>query len=269
MLYDVIIPVAVFIVLGILMGGALYIASKVFAVETDERTAKIIDALPGANCGGCGYAGCAALAEAIVKGEAEVSACPVGGAASAASISDIMGVEFAEKVKLRACIMCFGKTQYVQKKYIYNGISDCVAASKLGGGDKLCPSGCIGLGNCVNKCKFDAISIVDGIAVVDDKKCTGCGECLKACPKSLIKLISSDSKCFVGCMSCDNRKVTSKYCDVGCIGCRICEKNCSYGAVKVNGFIASIDNEKCIGCGVCAEKCPRGIISFIKSNQER
>lgn len=257
---EILLPVLVFLGLGGLMGIMLAVASRAFAVKTDERVEAIMEILPGANCGGCGYAGCNALAESIVKGEAKCSACPVGGDEAAKAISAVMGVESTGAVRLRAQVMCSGTSEYARKKYIYEGEQDCIAATKLGGGDKLCPNGCIGLGTCVRKCPFGAIVLVDGVAVVDYHKCRGCGVCANACPKGLIRLIPFDSYHWVGCMAVENGKTTRKYCEVGCIGCNICAKNCSEGAISVTDFVASIDYEKCTGCNTCVDKCPRQII---------
>ena len=257
---DVLIPVLIFAGLGVLFGLILAIASKVFEVKVDERVPKVKECLPGANCGGCGFSGCAALAEAIVKGEAKPTACSVGGAEVAKQIGAIMGVEVGETVRMRAQVMCSGTSEYAKKKYIYEGAQDCISASKLAGGDKLCPNGCIGLGTCVTSCPFDAISVESGVAVIDYKKCEGCGVCTHACPKGIIKLIPYNSRHWVGCMSVEKGAVTRKQCEVGCISCKICEKTCEYDAIHVNGFVASIDYDKCVGCGKCVEKCPRHII---------
>ena len=257
---DVLIPVAIFAGLGLLFGAILAIAAKVFEVKVDERVPKIIECLPGANCGGCGYSGCAALAEAIVKGEAKPNACTVGGNEAAQKIGAIMGVEVAETVRMRAQVMCSGTSEFAKKKYIYAGAADCVSASKLGGGDKLCPNGCIGLGTCAAACPFDAIHVENGVAVVDYKKCEGCGTCVYACPKNIIKLIPYNSRHWVGCMSVEKGAMTRKQCDVGCISCKMCEKACEYDAIKVTDFVAAINYDKCVGCGKCVEKCPRHII---------
>lgn len=257
----ILIAVGIFAALGLVFGAVLAIASRVFAVETDERAAKIAEALPGANCGGCGYPGCAELAKAIAEGSAPITACPAGGSTSAAAIGKILGFDVEEKpVRMRAQVMCSGTGELSRRKYIYAGARDCIAAAKLGGGDRVCPNGCTGLGSCVSSCKYDAISVVSGVAVVDYRKCEGCGACVRACPKGIIKLIPFDSAHWVGCMSVDKGALTRKYCDAGCIACHLCEKACPVGAITVNGFTASIDYTKCIDCGACVEKCPRHII---------
>lgn len=256
----ILLPVLIFIGLGLLMGALLALASKLFAVKKDEKAEAIKECLPGANCGGCGYSGCEAYAAAVSAGEAPVNKCSVGGAEAASKIAQIMGVDAGAQVRMRAQVMCSGTGEYAKKKYIYEGIDDCVAASKIGGGDKMCKNGCIGLGNCVRACPFDAIVVEDGVAAVDYSKCKGCGICVSACPKGIIKLIPFDAKHWVGCMSVDDGKNTRKVCDVGCISCKICQKNCPAGAINVDNFVASIDYDKCTGCDICTDKCPRHII---------
>ncbi len=257
---DVLIPVLVFIGLSLLMGVLLAVASKVFAVRKNEKAEAILEILPGANCGGCGYSGCAALAEAIAKGDAKINQCTVGGAEAAEKIAAVMGVEATKTVRMRAQVMCSGTSELARKKYLYAGIPDCIAASKIGGGDKMCKNGCIGLGTCVRSCPFGAISVQNGVAVVDYHKCVGCGVCVNACPKGIIRLIPFDSRYWVGCMSVDDGKNTRKVCDVGCISCRLCEKNCPSGAIVVDNCVAHIEYDKCTGCGTCVSKCPRHII---------
>lgn len=256
----IILPVLIFIGLGLLMGALLALASKLFAVKKDEKAEAVKECLPGANCGGCGFSGCEAYASAVAAGDAPVNKCSVGGSEVAAKIAEIMGVEAGEQVRMRAQVMCSGTGEYAKKKYIYAGIDDCAAAAKIGGGDKLCKNGCIGLGSCVKACPFEAIVVENGVAVVDYSKCRGCGICVSACPKGIIKLIPFDSKHWVGCMSVDDGKNTRRVCDVGCISCRLCEKSCPSGAINVNNFVASIDYDKCTGCDICVSKCPRHII---------
>ncbi len=256
-------PALVFVVLGVIMGALLAAATKLFRVEVDEKAEAISACLPGANCGGCGYAGCAALAEAVAKGEAKVNACTVGGSEVASKIAEIMGVEAGEAVRMRAQVICCGTHDNAKKKYIYDGAADCAAAARLGGGDKMCPNGCIGLGTCAANCPFDAIVVDNGIAAVDSAKCQGCGVCVSHCPKGVIKLIPFDAKVWVGCNTREPGKKVRVNCEAGCIGCKLCEKACPVGAVSVVDSLASIDYTKCTSCGACADKCPRGIIKQI------
>ena len=252
--------VAIVAIVGLFIGIFLGIASIIFKVFVDEREEKIGGVLPGNNCGGCGYPGCSGLAAAIVKGEAPVNACPVGGEAVGNQIAEIMGVEAEAPVRMRAQVMCSGVNGLAVKKYIYEGEADCNAAVKLGCGDRMCPNGCVGLGSCVKHCRFGAISVIDGVAVVDYEKCTGCGVCASFCPKKIIKLVPFEAEYHVGCSSLDKGAVTRTYCDAGCIGCKLCEKACESGAITVSDNVAKIDYTKCTDCGKCAEKCPKKII---------
>ncbi|MBO7376067.1 MAG: RnfABCDGE type electron transport complex subunit B [Clostridia bacterium] len=256
----ILIPALLFAGIGAVLGLVLAIAGKLFEVRSDPRIKKIREVLPGANCGGCGKSGCSALAEAIVAGEAPPTACTVGGKETAEAIGEIMGVKVEAPMRMRAQVMCSGTSDLAKKKYAYVGAQDCIAAVRMGGGDKLCPNGCIGLGTCVSVCRFYAIKVINGVSVIDYKKCEGCGACVRACPKHIIKLIPYDSAHWVGCMSVEKGALVRKMCDVGCISCRKCEKNCPSGAIKVTNFVASIDYTKCTGCGVCVENCPRKII---------
>ncbi len=249
-----------FMLLGGVFGVLLAIASKLFHVETDPRIEQVQECLPGANCGGCGYAGCGQLAEKIVSGEASSGACLACTKENSAKIADIMGIEVSESVRKRAHIACSGKDHCTKNKYVYEGEADCNAAMRVGGGDKACPFACIGLGTCVSACKFDALSIHDGVAQVDFSKCVGCGMCAKVCPKNIIEIIPFDISYSVCCSSKDKGGITREYCDVGCIGCKLCEKACQCGAISVTDNIAKIDYAKCTGCGACADKCPRKII---------
>lgn len=250
-------------IMGLIFGLLLGIASKIFKIEQDEKIPLITEVLPGANCGGCGFAGCSQFADAVIRGEAKPNGCSVGGSSVAESISKIMGIESEGFEKEFAFVQCLGCNENAVKKYAYDGITDCVSASKLLGGDKACVYGCLGYGSCAEVCKFGAISVKDGIAVVNTEKCTGCGACVAVCPKSLIKIISPKDKYVVKCKNQEKGSVVKNECQVGCIGCKICEKSCPVEAVKVESFLASIDSNKCIGCGVCAEKCPKKIIKQV------
>lgn len=250
-----------FAAISAVIGIILSLASKIFYVKTDERIEKIMEYLPGANCGGCGFAGCSALAQAIVSGQAPVNACNGCSDENIKCISEVMGLsEDIKTVRMRAQVMCSGTNDLAKKKYIYEGVSDCVAANRLSGGDKLCPNGCVGLGTCADACKFDAITVINGVAAIDYEKCRACGACVKACPKNLIKLVPETTPFWVGCMSADKGAITRIYCDAGCIGCKLCEKNCESGAITVTDNVAKIDYTKCTGCGKCESVCPRKVI---------
>lgn len=261
---DILIPIGIFAALGVLFGVILAIASRVFAVKTDERIERLTEALPGANCGGCGYSGCAAFAEAVIKGDAKPDGCRACKAENLKVIGEIMGVELGAPTPQRACVMCSGSCHTAVYKYHYEGAQDCIAAHRMGGGDKACPNGCIGLGTCVAACKYDAIHVIDNVAVVDPEKCSGCGACVNNCPMHIISMIPITGAYSVVCRSVEKGADTRKMCAVGCIACHICEKNCPVGAITVTDFIATIDQEKCIGCGKCASKCPRKIIKPIE-----
>lgn len=248
-------------VTGLLIGLILGIAGKKFAVEVDERVTLIRDELPGNNCGGCGFAGCDALAEAIVKGEASVNACPVGGPNVAAAIGDIMGTAAQAGEKKIAFVKCIGTCDKTTVKYNYHGIHDCKKLALIPGeGDKTCRYGCLGYGSCINACAFDAIHIVNGIAAVDKEKCVACGKCVTECPKHLIELVPYEAKHIVSCNSKDKGKDVKAACEVGCIGCGICVKQCEFDAITVDNNLAYIDQSKCTKCGKCKEKCPAKII---------
>lgn len=248
-------------VVGLIVGLFLGIAAISFKVEVDEREEAILEVLPGNNCGGCGYAGCSGLAAAIVKGEAPVNACPVGGENVGNKVAEIMGVEAEAGNRKVAFVHCKGDCNKAKSDYQYFGVEDCAMVAFVpGGGPKSCNYGCLGYGSCVKACPFDAIHVVDGIAVVDKEACKACGKCVAACPKNLISLVPYDAKHIVACSSKDKGPVAMKVCDVACIGCGLCKKNCPSGAIEVVDFHAVIDQEKCTKCGKCAEVCPKKCI---------
>lgn len=248
---------AVGLIIGILLG----IAAKKLSVEVDERIEQVRECLPGSNCGGCGFAGCDACAEAIVQGRAPVTACPGG---RHADIGTIMGTDVGDVVKKVAYVRCKGTCDRTTVKYRYQGIPDCRKLALIPGhGEKDCIYGCMGYGSCVSVCKYDAIHVVNGVALVDALKCAGCGACVRVCPNGIIELKPADSKYAVSCNSKDKGKDVKAKCTAGCIGCGICTKQCENGAVTVENNLAHIDYEKCTGCGKCAEKCPVKIIRMV------
>lgn len=243
---------------GLFIGLFLGIAAIKFKVEVDEKEEAVLAVLPGNNCGGCGFPGCSGLAAAIAKGEAPVNACPVGGEAVGKQVAEIMGVEAGESKRMVAFVQCQGDCDKTTLDYDYCGIEDCRMLSFVpNGGAKTCDYGCLGYGSCVKECPFDAIHVVNGVAVVDKEACKACGKCVAVCPKHLIELIPYDAPYVVACASEDKGPVAMKGCEVSCIGCQLCKRNCPNDAVKVENFNATIDYEKCEGCGICVEKCPR------------
>lgn len=249
-------------IVGILIGVLLGIASEVFKVEVDEREIQVREALPGNNCGACGYPGCDGLAKAIASGEAKVNQCPVGGQPVAAKIAVIMGVDdVGASEKKVAFVKCKGNCNYTKKLYTYSGLYDCNGAMVVpGAGGKSCEYGCMGYGSCVKACEFDSIHIVDGIALVDKEKCVACGKCVTACPKKLIDMVPYKAKTLVQCNSQDKGKTVKDKCSVGCIGCTMCVKQCQDDAIHMVGNVALVDYSKCIECGRCAMKCPTKVI---------
>ena len=245
---------------GAFFGVILSIASKVFYVEVDPKVAEVRDALPGANCGACGFPGCDGLAEAIASGKAPVNGCVIGGADTAEKVSTIMGVNAGNVDRNVAVVHCQGDCNKAKNKYDYNDLVDCRLIADYQQGAKACNFGCCGGGTCVSVCEFDAIHMVNGVAVVDKEKCVACMKCINICPKKIISLRPYKSKTVVECKSLDSGKVLRNNCSIGCIGCGICEKNCPKDAIHVENNLASIDYDKCINCGICVSKCPTGAI---------
>lgn len=257
----VLIAVAVIAVISIIIGIVLGVAEKIFKVEVDEKEIAVRDALPGSNCGGCGYAGCDAMAAAIAKGEAPVSGCPVGGKPVAEKIAAIMGAELGDVERMVAYVKCDGSGDKKSIDYNYIGIETCEAAALMPGSSPYsCKYGCLGFGSCAKVCPQNAIRIIDKKAVVDESLCIACGKCVKVCPHDLIELVPESATYRVQCSSHVMGKDVRDACTAGCISCKICEKNCPSDAVHVIDSIAMIDYDKCTRCGICFNKCPRKII---------
>lgn len=257
---SILFAVLVVVIIGLIVGIGLAVASVLMAVPVDEKAEKIQEHLPGANCGACGFSGCSGYAAALSKGEAELGLCTVGGQAVIDAIAPILGKESVESIPKTAVVHCSGNNDNTSKITQYQGIQSCLAASQLYGGMGECSYGCIGFGDCVQACEYGAISVKNGAASVDPDLCKACGKCVEACPHNLINIEPKKSRAIVKCSSCDKGAVTRKACKVGCIGCMKCVRTCEHDAIKVENFHAVVDAEKCIGCGKCAEQCPQKII---------
>jgi len=246
---------------ALIFGLLLTLVNKAFAVPSDPKRDQVREALPGANCGGCGFAGCDALADAIAAGKAPVNACPVGGAAVAKRIAEIIGADAgADEVRKVATVVCQGTIDRCKTKFTYHGIQDCVAATLVNDGNRACQYACLGLGTCVRACKFDAIHIDEysKIAKVDTDKCTGCGACVAACPKKVLDLQPVTLPVRVLCRAAEEGYLVSDNCKIGCVGCELCMHACKFGAITMENHLPKIDRSKCVGCMMCAEVCPTG-----------
>lgn len=267
----ILLPILVVAGIGLVLGLGLAIASKVMAVPVDEKAEAITAVLPGANCGACGFSGCAGYAAALSSGKAEqTNLCAPGGSAVAAQVAEIMGTAAEAVLPTTAVVMCMGNSANSEDKMNYKGVSSCRMASQLFGGAKECTYGCLGLGDCVDACEFDAIHICDGVARISTIACHSCRACVKACPKHLIKMLPLDvTQAAVLCNNREKGATARKHCKAACIGCMKCVKACEHGAVKVENFLASVDPEKCIGCGECHKVCPVGCIDLITPKGQR
>jgi len=259
-MFEILIP-------GLILGGfalisstGLYIASKKFYVYEDPRIAEVTEILPGANCGGCGFAGCAAYAEYAVTENSLSKPCPVADDETMSQIGALLGLAAEAGERKVASLMCKGAVQNCKSVMEYKGIEDCWAAVLVADTTKACAFSCLGLNTCVRACSFDAMRIEDGIVVIDDEKCTGCGMCISTCPKNLLHMRPKAKTTTVTCFNTDRGADARKACAVACIGCLKCEKVCEDDAIHVTDFLAKIDYGKCTLCGKCVEACPTNSI---------
>lgn len=250
------IPALILGVCGAIAGILLTVASKIFHVEVDERIEKISEALPQANCGACGYAGCADYAAAIVNSGAATNLCRPGGSDAAKKIAEILGASAEEVIPMTAVVRCNGDCNATSTAFDFTGVQTCKAVKRFYGGNGLCKYGCIGLGDCAAVCEKNAIRIENSVARVITSLCGACGQCAAVCPNSLITIKPLAKHIDVLCSSAANGKDTKLSCRNGCIGCKICEKKCPAEAIKVENFHAAIDYEKCTNCGECMNVCP-------------
>ncbi len=250
----------------------LFVIAKKFRVEEDPRIDEVAEMLPGANCGGCGYPGCRGLAEALVKGADAGSLsglnCPPAGGEKMGEIAKFLGMEVEASEPTVAVVKCGGTHEKAPRKLVFDGPSSCAIAHAVFAGEKGCPFGCLGLGDCVTSCSFDAIYIDEktGLPVVIDEKCVSCGACVKACPRNVIEIRPvgrKERRVWINCSSHDKGAAAMKVCKAACIGCGKCVKECpeKIQAITLDNFLAYIDPKKCIACGKCIAVCPTKAIS--------
>ena len=262
---NVMTPVLLVVVIGFVCSGLLVFASKVFHVAVDERVTQVRECLPGANCGGCGFAGCDDYASNLVADESiPCTKCSPGGAAVAAQIAEILGRSAGATEPQVAQVMCNGTCGARRTVLEWQGLQSCKGAKGWFSSPNACMYGCIGLGDCVNACQFDAIGIVDGIAKVNRENCVACGACVGTCPQKIVKLVPKKSQVHVLCSSTDKGAVARKNCDNACIGCMKYTKACNFDAITVEDNLARIDYSKCKSCGMCAAVCPTGALNSFK-----
>lgn len=257
---EILIPVIIVSVIGLVCGIGLSLASKYMAVPTDERQEKIRECLPSANCGACGFSGCDGYAEAVAKGEAEPNLCTAGGKETAEKLSSVLGVEIAAEENC-AVIFCGCERQNVEVKFAYTGLQSCKAASMIAKGPTSCDYGCLGFGDCAKACPFGAIKMENGKPIVDKALCTGCGKCKDMCPRGIIGIVPKDKTVHITCSNKDKGAAAVKACKTSCIGCGMCVKACEQNAITIKDNLAVIDYSLCIGCGKCKEVCKRKSIN--------
>lgn len=255
--------------LGVFSAVVLYFVARKFRVDEDPRIDQVEKMLPGANCGGCGFAGCRGMADALVR-QNDISAfyCPVGGAACMKSVASYLGKAAPEKEAQVATVRCGGTCEKRPRTNEFDGAHSCAVASSLYVGETGCAFGCLGYGDCVAVCAFDAIRVnpATGLPEVDPDKCTACGACVKACPKKIIELRKKWPKnraVYVSCVSRDKGAVVMKACKAGCIACGKCEKVCPFGAITIENNLAYIDPLKCKLCRKCVNECPTAAIRLV------
>ena len=256
---SVLIVIAIVAVLAVVFAVLIVTVSKLCAVKEDERISAVSEHLAGANCGGCGFAGCSDFAKALAEGRAEINDCGATPSSSKEEIAKILSIPYSATAETVAVVKCAGGNA-CKDKYNYVGINECTAQISFLGGKKLCSSGCLGEGTCVATCQNGGITINNGVATIDVSSCISCGACIKKCPKHIIELIPKSAKVYVACTTKCRGKDVMSVCSVGCIGCGLCAKNCPNGAITMIDNLPVIDYEKCSGCKICITKCPRKTI---------
>ncbi len=257
----IILAIISILILCLVLGLIIGFVAKIFAVETDPRVEETEGLLPGANCGGCGFAGCTDFAKACVAVDATPDKCPVCSGENVAKIAELLGLSVGGTEKEVAVVLCGGDNTDAQKSVKYNGINDCKAASLVAGGDKGCDAGCLGFASCARACPFDAIEMKNGLAIVHPDICVGCGQCVETCPRNIVKMVPASTEVHVFCSSTEKGAAKKKVCNVPCIGCRKCVKVAEENQMEINGFLVSVNYKNAPSKDIIeAAKCPTGCL---------
>lgn len=265
---EIMIPIGIVSGMGLIAGVILSLATIIFHKPVDKKEADLREALPGINCGACGFSGCDGYAKAMAEGNAGATNCTPGGDSTRQALSKILGVEVGEVDKTAAFVRCNGTCEFTKTKMDYEGTTTCYGANQIFGGQQECRFGCMGYGDCAASCDYDAIEIIDGVAKIDPAKCVGCLKCITACPKNLIKMLPAENTSIVACSNQDKGGGVRKICDVGCITCNRCVKTCPQKAIKMENNVAVIDPALCTDCGECVEVCPQNCIIQMKLREK-
>lgn len=260
-MYTAVLAIICVAILCLALGVVIGLAAKLFAVEVDPRIEETEELLPGANCGGCGSAGCADFAKAVVAGEAKPEQCPVCSPENVSAIAQLLGLSAGSGEKSVAVVFCGGDNSEARKAVNYNGIKDCKSAMLVASGDKGCDYGCLGFASCSRACPFGAIEMKNGLAVVHPDICVGCGKCVETCPRDLIKMVPEKAPVHIFCHSPEKGAAKKKVCSVSCIGCRKCVKAAEEGQMEITGFMVGVNYDNYPGIDIIEKaKCPTGCL---------